>query len=167
MSALAVVLIFVLLGLGVFFVAMGGGPRGAREQLLHSQSKTGRRVANLVFVIALIGLGIALPTVVIAAVADRNKVPDSGIKLTAHEEEGRELFGERCRNCHTLKGANAVALVGPNLDNLRPPKNLVLQAIREGRARGNGAMAADLVEGEDADAVAAFVAKVAGKVAEE
>ena len=167
MTTLAVVLVFVLLGLGVFFVAMGGGPRGAREQLLHSQSKTGRRMANLFFVVALLGLGIALPTAVIAAVADRDKVPDSGIKLNGQEEKGRELFGERCRNCHTLKAANAVAQVGPNLDNLRPPRNLVLQAIREGRARGNGAMAADLVEGDEAEAVAAFVAKVAGKVADD
>ena len=46
-----------------------------------------------------------------------------------------------------------MAQVGPNLDNLRPPEKLVLDAIHNGRARGNGQMAADLVEGEDAEDV--------------
>ena len=73
------------------------------------------------------------------------------------------MFAERCRNCHTLKAANAVAQVGPNLDDLRPPKGLVLDAIKNGRSRGNGQMAAGLVEGQDAEDVAAFVAKAVGQ----
>ena len=48
--------------------------------------------------------------------------------------------------------------MGPNLDNLRPPEDLVLDAIHNGRARGNGEMAEDLVQGKDAEDVAAFVA---------
>ena len=60
--------------------------------------------------------------------------------------------------CHTLEAANAVAQVGPNLDTLRPTKALVLDAIENGRARGNGAMARNLVIGEDAEDVAEFVA---------
>ena len=59
-----------------------------------------------------------------------------------------------------------MAQVGPNLDNLRPPEKLVLDAIHNGRARGNGQMAADLVEGEDADDVAAYVAKAVGQTGE-
>ena len=39
----------------------------------------------------------------------------------------------------------------------------MLDAIHNGRARGNGQMAADLVEGQDADDVAAFVAKAVGQ----
>jgi mono/diheme cytochrome c family protein len=114
--------------------------------------------------LALLILGIAIPAAVIATVDDRNDIPSANVSnLTSAEEHGRELFGERCRNCHTLKAANAVAQVGPNLDNLRPPKNLVLDAIHNGRARGNGQMAADLVEGQDAEDVAAFVAKAVGQ----
>ena len=52
--------------------------------------------------------------------------------------------------------------VGPNLDNLRPPKELVLDAIKNGRSKGNGQMAADLYEGQDAIDVANFVAKAVG-----
>ena len=42
----------------------------------------------------------------------------------------------------------------------------MLDAIHNGRARGNGQMAADLVEGEDAEDVAAYVAKAVGQSGE-
>jgi mono/diheme cytochrome c family protein len=162
-TTLVFVLIFVGLALGVLFVAMSGGAGGARARLA-SQSRGTRRLALVNFILGLLILGIGIPAAVIASVDNRNDIPTANVSnLTKAEEHGRELFGERCRNCHTLKAANAVAQVGPNLDNLRPPKNLVLDAIHNGRARGNGQMAADLVEGQDAEDVAAFVAKAVGQ----
>ena len=83
--------------------------------------------------------------------------------LTTAEKHGRELFGRRCSQCHTLSASNAVAQVGPNLDQLRPPKELVLDAIEKGRSRGSGQMAAGLYSGEDAEDVAAYVAKAVGQ----
>ena len=53
--------------------------------------------------------------------------------------------------------------VGPNLDNLRPPKALILNAIAQGRARGVGRMPAQLLQGQDAQDVAAYVSKVEGR----
>ena len=162
-TTLVFVLVFVGLALGVLFVALSGGTSGARARLA-SQSRGTRRLALVNFVLAVLILGIAIPAAVIASVDDRNDIPSANVSnLTKAEEHGRELFGQRCRNCHTLKAANAVAQVGPNLDDLRPPKNLVLDAIHNGRARGNGQMAADLVEGQDAEDVAAFVAKAVGQ----
>jgi cytochrome c553 len=162
-TTLVFVLVFVGLALGVLFVALSGGTSGARARLA-SQSRGTRRLALVNFILGLLILGIGIPAAVIASVDSRNSIPTANVSnLTQAEEHGRELFGERCRNCHTLKAANAVAQVGPNLDNLRPPKNLVLDAIHNGRARGNGQMAADLVEGQDADDVAAFVAKAVGQ----
>jgi mono/diheme cytochrome c family protein len=162
-TTLVFVLVFVGLALSVLFVAMSGGTSGARARLA-SQSRGTRRLALVNFVIALLLLGFAIPAAVIATVENRNDIPSANVSnLTPAEEHGRELFGQRCRNCHTLKAAHAVAQVGPNLDNLRPPKNLVLDAIHNGRARGNGQMAADLVEGKDAEDVAAFVAKAVGQ----
>ena len=162
-TTLVFVLVFVGLALGVLFVALSGGTSGARARLA-SQSRGTRRLALVNFILGLLILGIAIPAAVIASVNSRNSIPTANVSnLTAAEEHGRDLFGQRCRNCHTLKAANAVAQVGPNLDNLRPPKNLVLDAIHHGRARGNGQMAADLVEGQDADDVAAFVAKAVGQ----
>jgi mono/diheme cytochrome c family protein len=162
-TTLVFVIVFVGLALGVLFVALSGGTSGARARLA-SQSRGTRRLALVNFVLGLLILGIGIPAAVIASVDSRNSIPTANVSnLTAAEEHGRDLFGQRCRNCHTLKAANAVAQVGPNLDDLRPPKNLVLDAIHNGRARGNGQMAADLVEGQDADDVAAFVAKAVGQ----
>jgi mono/diheme cytochrome c family protein len=162
MALLALVLLFLLLGLGVFWIAMSGGPRSARERRKPT-SRRGRRGATLLFVLSIVVLGVAVPAAVIATDKSRNSIPEANVKeLTDLQKHGRELFSERCKNCHTLAAANATARVGPNLDELRPPKALVLDAIENGRANGNGNMAVGLVEGEDAEAVAQFVAVAVG-----
>jgi mono/diheme cytochrome c family protein len=167
MAVLAVTLLFVALGLGVLFVGLSGGPSGARKRMA-SQSKRTRRIALINFILAVLILGLGIPAAVIATVEDRNDIPEANVSnLTEAEKNGRKLFGERCANCHTLKASNAVAQVGPNLDTVRPQKALVLNAIQEGRARGNGQMAADLVEGKDAEDVAAYVAKAVGQAGQD
>jgi len=166
MTTLIFVLVWVLLGLGLLLVAMSGGPGGALQQVM-STSRAARRVAIVLFTIALLALGIGVPAAVIAAVASNDSIPEANVTdLTASEQHGRELFGLRCANCHTLKAANAAGAIGPNLDELRPPKALVLSAIEEGRAQGNGQMAAELYTGEDAEDVANFVAKAVGQPTE-
>jgi cytochrome c5 len=161
MSTLVFVLVFILLGLGVLFVAMSGGPGGIGS-VLHSQSRGSRRFATSAFVVCLLVLGIGVPAVVIAATKDDNDIPQQGIKLTAAEQHGRELFGQRCALCHSLKAANAVAQVGPDLDQLQPNKALVLSTIKSGRSNGNGQMPANIYTGQDAVDVAEFVAKAVG-----
>lgn len=164
MAVLVFILIWVLVGLGILFVAISGGPAAARARMQQGQSRRGRRGAAIGFGLLFVLLGIGVPAVVIAAVGNRSDIPSAGVyKLNASEERGREVFATHCRNCHTLKAVNAVAQVGPDLDQLRPPKGLVLDAIKKGRARGNGQMAANLVEGQDAEDVAAFVAKAVGQ----
>jgi mono/diheme cytochrome c family protein len=167
MAVLVFTLVFVALGLSVLFVALSGGPSGARKRMA-SQSRRTRRIALFNFVVAVLVLGLGIPAAVIATVEARNDVPEANVSnLTAAEKSGREAFGQRCANCHTLKASQAVAQVGPNLDTLRPPRNLVLDAIENGRARGNGQMASDLVEGEDARNVADYVAKAVGQTEKE
>jgi mono/diheme cytochrome c family protein len=168
-AALVFTFVFVALGLTVLFVAISGGPGGARKRMA-SQSRGTRRLALVNFLIALVVLGLGIPAAVIATVDNRDDIPEANVtNLTAGEKTGRQLFGERCANCHTLEAAHAVAQVGPNLDDLLASqtdpakrKAFVLDAIHNGRARGNGNMAADLVEGQDAEDVAAFVAKATG-----
>ena len=144
MSTLIFVLIWVFLGLGLLLIALSGGPSGALQRL-QSQSRGTRKAAIALFAIALLVLGVGVPAAVIAAVEGRDDIPEANVSnLTAQEEEGRTLFGQRCSNCHSLSASKAVAQVGPNLDTLRPPKELVLDAIENGRSRGNGQMAADL-----------------------
>ena len=156
------VLLFVVLGLGTLFVAMSGG-RGGIGSVLHSQSRGGRRFAMFAFFVALIVLGVGIPVAVIAAVEDNNDIPHAQVtNLTPEEKHGQELFGRRCGLCHTLKAANAVAQVGPDLDQLAPNEKFVLNAIQKGRSNGNGQMPANIYTGQDAVDVAKFVAKSVG-----
>lgn len=164
MSTLVFVLIFVALGIGVLLVALGAGRGGGEAEQRPSRTRTRRRLSIAAFGLAIVGLGIGVPAAVIGAVQGRDSAPEASIsKLTSTEKDGRALFGKHCRVCHALEASNAVAQVGPNLDRLRPPKALVLDAIDKGRARGNGQMAGALVVGEDAEAVAAYVAKAVGQ----
>ena len=161
MAALALVLLFVVLGLGVFLAAMRSG---SRRPLLDSESRAGRRliVALIVATTALFGVGIPVAVGFLNG-DEQSKEAQSGITLTEDQTRGRELFARSCGQCHTLKAANTVGTVGPSLDALRPPKELVLDAIEKGRARGQGQMPALLVEGREARQVADFVAAVAGR----
>ncbi|HEX3911492.1 MAG TPA: c-type cytochrome [Solirubrobacteraceae bacterium] len=166
---IAIVLSWVLLGLGVFFVAMRGGPRGARQSL-HTESKASRRSVTL-GVIVLFAFGLAVPAIVLAFNGDHKAgVGVGGVQLNANEQEGRELFSKSCAVCHTLAATKSVGQIGPNLDirvgaDISTPagrKALVLSAIQEGRARGLGQMPALLYQGKEAEDIASFVAAVAG-----
>jgi mono/diheme cytochrome c family protein len=162
-------LTWILLGAGVFFAAMRGGPRGARASL-HTQSKAGQRLIGLGIVV-LVVFGLAVPAIVIAFNKDHKAgVAVGGLQLTKQQQEGRELFAKSCAVCHTLSAVKSVGRIGPDLDtrvgvDISTPagrKALVLSAIAEGRARGLGQMPALLYQGKEANDVASFVAAVAG-----
>jgi mono/diheme cytochrome c family protein len=163
------VLAWVIVGLGVFFVAMRGGPRGAR-QALHADSKLSNRLVAL-GVWVMFGFGLAVPAIVLAFNGDHKaSVGPGGVHLNAGEQKGRELFEHTCGVCHTLAATKSVGQIGPNLDvrvgeDISTPagrRALVLNAIEEGRARGLGQMPALLYQGKEAEDVADFVAAVAG-----
>ena len=161
MATLAFVLFFIVLGLAVVLAAMKSGRRGP---LLSAESPTGRRlvVALTVATAALFGVGIPVAVGFLNG-DEQSKDAPAGVQLTSDQKKGREIFGRSCAQCHTLKAANAVATVGPSLDALRPPRKLVEDAIKKGRARGQGQMPALLAEGREARQVADFGATVAGR----
>ena len=162
MTTLIFVLVWVTLGLGLVLIALSGGPSGAAGRMM-STSRSGRRAATFLFVLSLIVLGAVVPAYVVASVLDKDDIPAANVSdLTEAEKHGRELFGQRCANCHTLKASNAIAEVGPDLDALRPNKAVVLAAIKEGKSNGKGQMAAGLYTDGDADDVASYVAKAVG-----
>jgi mono/diheme cytochrome c family protein len=112
-----------------------------------------------------VGLGIAVPAAVIAA---RDEA-EGGVgklrteELTAQQEEGKTLFVAACKTCHNLDAVQANGVTGPDLDELGGlDKERVLEAIRNGGS-GQGRMPARLLENEEAEAVAAYVARVAGQ----
>jgi len=165
MAVLVFVLFWMLVAVGLVVVGLRSGRRRGGGV---DTSRGGRTYWYVGFAVVLVGFGAGLPIAAsFGREASSGSVPSVDItELTADQEHGRELFHKYCSFCHSLDAANAVAQVGPDLDDLRPTKALVLDAIRNGRARGNGAMASNLVVGEDAQDVADFVATAVGKADE-
>jgi mono/diheme cytochrome c family protein len=85
---------------------------------------------------------------------------------------GAVLFREHCSGCHTLsvvdaqgsatKITNRLATNGPNFDNRKDDVEQVLYAIRNGGFSG-AIMPENIVVGEDAQAVASFLAQYSGR----
>jgi len=100
-------------------------------------------------------------------------------------QNGQQLFTQKCAACHTLAAAGTKGTIGPNLDNAfavdrqqgyaeSSIENVVLDQIRLGsgpiatyttnkKFTTQTPMPANLVTGQDAVDVAAYVASVAGK----
>jgi mono/diheme cytochrome c family protein len=165
--------LWVVLALGVFFIAVRGGLRGVRAPF-QAQSFAARRAAGILFTFVVVGFGIVLPLVFLTGNHANANGQVGGYKLTAAEKQGRQLFGEHCAVCHTLAAANAIGKVGPNLDTIQPTERLVLHTITYGclqspppgsqeNCLGEGTMPADIIQGQQAIDVAKFVAKVAGR----
>jgi len=161
MVALGIALSFLTIGLIVVFVAMSGGPKGARRAL-RSESRRSTRMVGFVAGGVAIAFGVVVPALTLALAGGPEGGP-AGVTLSDVQAEGQVLFAENCATCHALDAVNAVGRVGPDLDRLRPDASLTLDAIREGRARGMGQMPAMLVTGENARAVAEYVEAVAGR----
>jgi hypothetical protein len=164
---------WVVLALGLFFIAVRGGVAGARRTA-PTQSRSGRRLMSVIFVIVYAGFGVALPIIFLTGNHRNASSQYAGIRLTPDEKSGRELFGQHCGVCHTLSAANAVGKVGPNLDVLQPPASLVLNTINNGCLQdpppgsnavclGEGNMPSEVVQGKQAREVAEFVGAVAGR----
>jgi len=151
---------FIILGVGVVLVAMRGGPRGVRDTLERGRRRPLRAAEFAAAgVVALFGL--AVPAIVLRG--DQAKAGPGGTTLSTAQADGRKLFNAKCATCHTLGDANAVGLVGPDLDILAPTSGLTLNAIKQGRARGTGQMPAQLIDGQDARDVAKYIEDVAGR----
>jgi len=164
---------WIVLGLGVFFIAIRGGVAGARAAL-QTQSHGGRGFLNMTFAVIYLAFGVGLPIALLTGNHANASSQIGGLKLTAAEKQGRALFGEHCGVCHTLAAANAIGKVGPNLDQLQPPVSLILRTVTNGclqnasgnsaqNSLGQGTMPSEILQGRDEADVAAFVARVAGK----
>jgi mono/diheme cytochrome c family protein len=165
---------WVILALIVFFVAGGFGSRGGRRAAGAGPVRRSSRLLSIGMIVTYVGLGIAVPVLFLHGNHANASQQIGGVKLTRGEKSGRELFAFRCGFCHTLAAANAYGKVGPNLDKLRPSKSLVTHTINYGclpnaptnaptYCLGYGVMPAGILQSQDAQNVASFVAKVAGR----
>jgi mono/diheme cytochrome c family protein len=107
--------------------------------------------------------------ILVAGCGGEIKVPDEQAGL----HRGAELFNQRCSGCHSLEAANAYGSKpvkqkqsgertnGPNFNVRKEARSDVLFAIRNGGFSG-AIMPANIVVGDDAHAVADFLAKYSG-----
>jgi cbb3-type cytochrome c oxidase subunit III len=129
-----------------------------------------------------LGAGLAAAALLAAGcgtggVASAGQAPDTS--------NGQQLFSTNCGACHTLQAAGTTGTIGPNLDNAFAAsvaqgypqssiENLVLDQIRLGsgtvatyttnkKFTPQQTMPANIVKGQDAIDVAAYVASVAGQ----
>ena len=111
----------------------------------------------------------------LASCGGREITLDAADRGNAKMTQGAEIFYERCSGCHTLTGAAAEGSAvkvrdrervdGPNF-NVRPEeKEAILYAIRNGGFSG-AIMPENIVVGAEAEAVAEYLAKYAGRDAE-
>ena len=115
------------------------------------------------------GSRLALTAIVAAAAA----VSGCGSEEISVSEDdpayrGAQLFAERCGGCHTLEAAGTqgsanrkLRVQGPNLDEREVAAEDALYAIRNGGFSG-AIMPQNIVVGDDAQAVADFVAEYSG-----
>jgi mono/diheme cytochrome c family protein len=147
MEVIAFLLPFVLLGAVVVFIAFSGGPGAAREAYL----TRGNRLFRMSMVAIYVVFGLVVPVGSLRAES-----------LSETEERGKDLFRQQCASCHSLSAVNARGITGPNLDRIGDvTPERIISAIRIG-GTGQKRMPAQLLEGEEARAVAEYVAKVAG-----
>lgn len=115
-------------------------------------------------------LSLCVVALLAACGSESIQVPKSDTRLY----QGAELFNMRCSGCHTLDAAATFGSKskreikggertnGPNFNVRHEDKNDVLFAIRNGGFSG-AIMPANIVVGDDAQKVAEFLSKYAGK----
>lgn len=117
---------------------------------------------------------IAIPFYVLSTTGEGNAAA-SGV--ASQDKEGLDLFATNCGACHTLAAAGTDGVVGPNLDETlvpTPPADpsaladsfegnatRTLTAVECGLA---GRMPKGILQGAQAEEVAAFVAAYAGQI---
>lgn len=130
------------------------------------------------FGVLLAVLAVAIPFWAFRADGDASEGP---LEVRASLKQGQELFEINCGNCHELYAAGTDGNFGPDLDELLAPtgpptgkdaeetiettEGRVLSAIEEGvdGTTVPGRMPGGILTGEQAQEVAEFVARTAGR----
>jgi cytochrome c551 len=73
---------------------------------------------------------------------------------TASSGDGQKLFEQKCSGCH---GVDLAGGAGPKLKGTSLSKDEIVKTIENGK--GNGAMPAGLIKGDDASKVADWIKK--------
>jgi mono/diheme cytochrome c family protein len=99
---------------------------------------------------------------------------DAGtVKVESGDREAQDMFATNCGTCHTLAAAGTDGVVGPDLDDTLVPSGTNTSELYEGNASRvlsavqcglGGRMPRGILEEEEAQEVAQFVAAYAGQI---
>ena len=83
------------------------------------------------------------------------------VKADEKFDLGKDLFLNNCGVCHTLSDAQSSGMIGPNLNEIRPVKDQVINTV----TRGIGVMMSfeGILSSEEIEAVAHYVAVAANQ----
>lgn len=132
------------------------------------------------FGILVVVLAVAIPWLAFRSKGDAQTGPQ---EVPASLEHGQEIFQTNCGTCHTLYAAGTDGNYAPDLDELMETygsiegepeqveqaietrENVVLEAVEKGRdnATTPGRMPAGILNQEQTEEVAEFVARTAGE----
>ncbi len=129
----------------------------------------------IVFALAMVFLAVLIPWLVFRSDGDASR---GAQKVPSDLKEGQSLFQTNCGTCHTLYAAGTDGNFAPDLDELLSPsgppedeatikgiKKRVLNAVEHGvdSTTTPGRMPPGILNGEQAEEVAEFVATTAGE----
>ena len=171
LAVAAFVALWVIVALGLVVLATRG--TGTVAHARRDPGRRGSRISISMFVVTAVVFGVGLPLLMLTGNHHNANAQVGGIKLTAGEKSGRELFGAALRRLshagrrqrggqgraqpgHPQARASTVLNTINNGCLPNPPKGSAQGCL------GQGVMPAAVVQGQDAQNVAAFVAKVAG-----
>lgn len=113
------------------------------------------------------GLGVAL---ILAAALLAAGCGTGGPATAGDVSRGKDLFNQKCASCHILADARSKGTIGPNLDDAFVSarkqgfkESTIRDAVLDQIRFAIPPMPKNLVQGDDASAVASYVAGVAGK----
>ncbi len=125
------------------------------------------------FIVFAIFAAIAVIVVPLVALGKEGNEDAATVHVAAGDRFAQQMVANNCRQCHTLAAAGIQGVVGPNLDDLLVPSGTnsseqfqgnyarVLAAVTCGVA---GRMPRGILQGEEAQQAAAFVAAYAGQI---
>ncbi len=87
--------------------------------------------------------------------SDTDSAQSKDTKSASAASDGKSAFVASCGGCHTLADAGTSGQVGPELTG----KALSAERVADQIKNGGGAMSPGILEGDEAAAVAAYVAK--------
>jgi mono/diheme cytochrome c family protein len=123
----------------------------------------------------LFGLFAAICVLVIPFIAlGKEGDEDAGtVKVESRDRDAQDMFATNCGTCHTLAAAGTDGVVGPDLDQLLVPSGTNTAQLYDGNSGRvlnavlcgiGGRMPKGILEEEEAERVAQFVAAYAGQI---